>query len=1426
MTDVEYESFELVVEVVHYNSFFNNVLIGKHTIGLSTLHRNANHEFFNVWLTLLHEESGSEPKGYLQVNAFIVGENDTPPAHKLGDKAEQEEDEDEDELPIELLSPEQRRMRNARNKNIQVVGRPVFATKGYQFSVNIYKAEALVRVDPFEPSAFVSVRAGGFVEKTQTVKRNSNPSWNTRIVFPVFQPIMNDKIVVRMWDHKPLGRDRMIASIPEMPSDRDFFNLTALMSRGGVMPCRWFNLYGRPAEENTFSNDLRRLFGMMKMTYHGTSYLGRVLLSMTITPNDEPELTVDAANPYLEPLIEMHRLNVTLYDLKNPNGLGSRVWCRVSIGPYISENKPAIKKDDEGEIFYTWGGYSGARIKEIYEPFPLDKSQVPDVVIDLYTDGLLGDRRVGYLRLPVSELPKDANPRWYSFKSIDTHSDIQGYSPGLILAAITFRIAGDPPISNKSRPRRKKFYLHYFVYAGYNLAPQLEEASVNATYSIFIGGKEFKQSPERQKEQTKYPHWNDYEIAEVNLYSEGDDFSFEQNLRFEVKTSISSFKFYANPLIGQFTIPLRSCTKIWDDPQFFHLVNPDFEGQSQGRILASFYITEDRKKSNVLMENDNPEPASTYCDIKIALVGIRNLKPAYTDVKVQVSLPEIRHEEGDKAFREVVGTKGTTSNPNFEDGQIIEFKDIPLPEKALLLPTLKIKVIDDSFFMPNECFTYVPLIPYVPWLTDMQKREAMELYNRSFDRKDMIEQVPVAQQAEEIRRNPDISYTDLEDELEDDCQDSDTSLTTMPSDPMREMIHLFEPKNSRFTKRIQFDKTEQHFAFERMAREDKAKRLIEEIEEMDKRKDAIRDKGRVDEDLEAQIRDRRKELEETEKGIMSEPKFFKVDEDDVDDEHEYDYKREVLKNQKMESTLCLPYSKYSLFVNTKNPKRMAVTHLGDDTGAVLKLSVGVLLAEKDTVINYLQKKENADGEEPDDDKYKLNIFHRLFKKEDSEAILREFRRVSTYKVRVYLLRGVSISAVENSRDLVALASGNDSMSNAKAYPEIILGGGDEPNIRYICESEDPKEGTLNPEFFKCYELTAVMPRDVKLVINLWNKSFLFPDALIGATDIDIEDRYLGEKYFTEMLMVKRLKAVCKRTLDTSTSKEERDFYGEIKNDLKLRNGRLIDKGRKPVPVEYRNLMHDKKSTPQGLLELFVEVLDESDAKKIPIQHIAKRLPEEYEMRLIIWRVEGIPKGDKEAIDIYLKCQFDPTGWLGESLQKETDTHLGSEDGHGVYNWRMKFNFTLPCTFPRLRIIAYDFETFDTDEILTEVVVDLSKYFRKLSKEGRFTLDEEWIFMHLPNLPNTNGGKLQISLSIISKAEADNRPVGEGRDEPNRDPELETPEEGRGVGDYLKGTILDVSKWNFNLGLIKKLIALLSVGFVLFILFVYPGLAVK
>jgi Ca2+-dependent lipid-binding protein len=50
MNQYELETYEISIEVYDYNALMPDEIIGFHSIGLSTLYRNLNHEFYKVWL--------------------------------------------------------------------------------------------------------------------------------------------------------------------------------------------------------------------------------------------------------------------------------------------------------------------------------------------------------------------------------------------------------------------------------------------------------------------------------------------------------------------------------------------------------------------------------------------------------------------------------------------------------------------------------------------------------------------------------------------------------------------------------------------------------------------------------------------------------------------------------------------------------------------------------------------------------------------------------------------------------------------------------------------------------------------------------------------------------------------------------------------------------------------------------------------------------------------------------------------------------------------------------------------------------------------------------------------------------------------------------------------------------------------------------
>ena len=60
MSDAELESFEIIIEVIDFNEFAQNILIGFYCIGCGALYRNPQHELFKTWLPLKPTDNSVE----------------------------------------------------------------------------------------------------------------------------------------------------------------------------------------------------------------------------------------------------------------------------------------------------------------------------------------------------------------------------------------------------------------------------------------------------------------------------------------------------------------------------------------------------------------------------------------------------------------------------------------------------------------------------------------------------------------------------------------------------------------------------------------------------------------------------------------------------------------------------------------------------------------------------------------------------------------------------------------------------------------------------------------------------------------------------------------------------------------------------------------------------------------------------------------------------------------------------------------------------------------------------------------------------------------------------------------------------------------------------------------------------------------------
>jgi len=160
---------------------------------------------------------------------------------------------------------------------------------------------------------------------------------------------------------------------------------------------------------------------------------------------------------------------------------------------------------------------------------------------------------------------------------------------------------------------------------------------------------------------------------------------------------------------------------------------------------------------------------------------------------------------------------------------------------------------------------------------------------------------------------------------------------------------------------------------------------------------------------------------------------------------------------------------------------------------------------------------------------------------------------------------------------------------------------------------------------------------------------------------------------------------------------------------------------------------------------------------------------------------------------------------------------------------MKFPVRIPCTFPRLNFKLFDFNSLSSDEAIGESYISLKRIFKKLLQQGELVLDKKWIPLNKKNDSGEVEGEILISLYLIPQDNANQNPVGEAQEEPNKDPFLEKPQEGRGISDFIDGTLLDVKSWSIDFNLLGKLkiIVISAIVIILFIIFfISPGILVK
>mmetsp|Transcript_45036 Transcript_45036/g.102042 ORF Transcript_45036/g.102042 Transcript_45036/m.102042 type:complete len:1451 (+) Transcript_45036:77-4429(+) len=1371
----EFESAFIEFNVMARNWFFPNDLVGSASLQLDSVNRRKNQVYAKKWLSL-YADGDPTPKGMLQVTVFCLKPGQTVPSKDIqeGNDADADDAVEGEEQDWEDLGKAQLGDMEKGNDG-----------RASHVVVNVQRVEHLPGVENvsgFNP--FVTVEFVGMRGKTEPGQNVVQHAFDSIIKIPVVPPFFEDTILVKLWNYNAWSSDELMA--------QGFLSFSAIRSK--PLQPRWFNFYGWDKNEITDIASISATGEIVEPNF----YLGRLLLSARIERlGDDDELQnahVEVAKGLDEPAQDQLVLFSDIYQVTGISAkeISVQISCAKSeqSTDFVQRGNNSRHPDDVDKLTgeeldlefadvpsHQFTSRHG-RVKAVVVMAPEHPESQPDVFINVYKRNFLsGKDRIAYARVPLSTVQRYAPgeamvPRFFQLKPTPHNPNPEMNAS--VLMTLEKHTNEDEVRHTRKSVNPQKYCLRAYVYMARQIVFEgttdpnpvvtLSCAGVSNT-TIDVQGDKLR------------PAFMQCIFVDIVLCT---SHAKQPPTMEPIQLTLKNQGYLSSEVIGravcQYTYMRQKTVKGFAmyglDPQWIKVWGGEYGKLFKGEILVAFELL--RKSEQPKLAEISIWPESLPATVHLAMLGLRDLRheegidllKKELDASNPIVDVRVRHLYDRSAE---IGLEESSPEQELEPGVEFTYSEIREGGKATKKEDKNLRWdsgagMNFEMLQTAQFDVWIPKDPiYDPCLeiTVKNERTFMGFQTLGVARVPLYKAYPW----------PDPEHKWKKVEAKDyylEMGEAERKKKSKALEDAKLAIEAGPAEDDEFNAELQSEKIdsaavpEQARTPEYLA--DKAnERIVLENQPMNMHTYPFAVNAWGERAMRKGAGGGGGQISRYEDNEKFSPDFYfksiplcKGSEFITDSDIEPCYRLDVF-----------GFVKAAFKITAKKDKGH-----GAENGVALEDG-----AEGDqAALQNGDDKEHNGEEEQEEELWETQWEHhdRPDMQDRLKEIWDELKLRKLYKskdhvpnrirVRLYLVKAVCICGKDGPGSI------------ANPYLRFTIGKETKVDLKATFKPE-----TNSPDFYRVEERDVVFPMETRLEVQLWdcNTGMMGSDGLIGCTTIDLQDRWHSWKW-----------------------KNANDY-----NQLPWEGRALWERGNPDIA--------------KGTLTMWVQMVSSTGASELPATRLRKPPDAELEVRLVIWDTKKVLAVDNGHSDVKMYVRLECDGYKGsEPNPQETDVHFNctEPEGHAKFNYRIVFrNIRMPIQTATITIEVYDYNAISAFIFIGQINLEVKRYLEKVAR------DMDALEMKSPGLkirnmakeaeePGIELGSINMSMWVMTQQEANGAPVGLGWDEPNVNPTLIVPVEGRGWGDFFAG-------FNFNFGIPAWMIALIIVGGIFAVMFI-------